>query len=457
MGGAKGGVLTEAREGEAEPCAFLTTHGSFVARDADGRLAHHPVDGPSDATGLLVIDRARGVVQGTDEPVTLRPHGRGTVAIERDGRLLCAGPQGGAAVWNPPGAPSGEWERLLPVPAATLERLLAIRDRSWIIRSRLMIASGKRARLRPDFGMSLGPLTISLLDSLPFLTEELWPFRFPVITTDGRVDELLLFRPLVFTVACRSPLVHAQAFHCLQSLHEFGSYRGDVHVMTDLPPDTLLREVPSMPPHALSVSDPEPSDFVGFVAAKYLIIETPVAAAAQPILFVDPDIVFNAPIERMLIAIAGADTVSAPADSVNPMRRHDGVGADLFRTDGIEPRFTRGFNAGTLGIPNLRDHGDTLALIRRAVAGHADACGRAALRWVDQEIANYVGFRTGRIDIAAITRFVRHGRISDAETPGSRDGLVHFWDTPKWTRHLLMGTYVEALREARDREAAATA
>ena len=56
-----------------------------------------------------------------------------------------------------------------------------------------------------------------------------------------------------------------------------------------------------------------------------------------------------------------------------------------------------GFNTGTLGIPNLRAHAETLRLIRRIIMNHAAVHGRSALPFVDQEIANYVSYRIATV------------------------------------------------------------
>ena len=87
-----------------------------------------------------------------------------------------------------------------------------------------------------------------------------------------------------------------------------------------------------------------------------------------------------------------------------------------------------GFNSGTLGIPNVHAHAETLRLIRRIIANHSLLHGREALPYADQEIANYVSFRLAHFDTALISRFVRYGG-EDAHL-GERCGLVHFWPVP---------------------------
>jgi hypothetical protein len=84
-----------------------------------------------------------------------------------------------------------------------------------------------------------------------------------------------------------------------------------------------------------------------------------------------------------------------------------------------------GFNTGTLGIPNIRAHADTLRLIRRIIMNHSTLHGRMALPYVDQEIANYVSYRIAHFDTGLISRFVRFA--GDDAHNGPRCGLVHLW------------------------------
>ena len=59
-----------------------------------------------------------------------------------------------------------------------------------------------------------------------------------------------------------------------------------------------------------------------------------------------------------------------------------------------------GFNGGTIGIPNLKEHAATLGLIRRTIMNYLSLHGRHALEWVDQEAANYVGYKLGTFETA---------------------------------------------------------
>lgn len=266
---------------------------------------------------------------------------------------------------------------------------------------------------------------------------------------DGwRIETLHLFRPLIFYTAFRSVQVLTQAFLSIGSLIEFGGYGGAVHVITDRAHHEFAREIPAINPASLTVQRVEATDWTGFVAAKYCLLEWEPAWRHQPVVFLDADIVCDADLDPFLAAAAMAGRLSAPAEEFSGLAHNPAVGADLLRRDGVDPGTRHGFNGGTLALPNLEQHGSAFALIRTIIANHADLFGRSSFRWVDQETANYVGVRTGLVDTTALTPFVRYMGQGDEAVTDQRRGLAHFW-VPRldgMAKEDAMLRYVQALR-----------
>ena len=166
----------------------------------------------------------------------------------------------------------------------------------------------------------------------------------------------------------------------------------------------------------------QPSDRPGYMAA--LILDWPDARQFQPLLYVDTGTVFDSDVAPMLRAVAISDRIAAPMELLSPLAANPALGATLQR-DFCSPGYMAGFNTGTLGIPNLRAHAETLRLIRRMIMNHSALHGRMALPYVDQEMANYVSFRLTQFDTGLISRFVR---FAGADVPIANGcGLVHFW------------------------------
>ncbi len=440
---------------------FMTTHGTLLVRNGDD-IAHASLREISDAAQLLGLDmpvealrhdwrdfvagHARSAVPfeaaGIAGEVRLDPR-LGIVHFARDGRHLSAGPDGGATTWTD-GEPA-EWERFLPVADGELAQILHLFRNNWVLRSSRTLVRGWDIALTPRFNLRVGPIEFPLNRNLPFEARP-WPLRLTVLLEGWRIEELCLFKPLIFYACFRSPAVHAQLFASLQSLVEFGHYQGDVHVITDLDHDALCRGAPHVGRDRITVQRLGATDFVGYVGAKYAILEHAAAWDHQPILYLDPDIVINASVREMLVTVAASDVIAAPIENVGPMRSWPSVGATLLQRDAQEPRFALGFNAGTIGIPNLPVHASALRTIRRIIGNLLDSEGRESLHWVDQEAANYVSFRLAHVDTVAITPYVRYGGAGDADTVGPLTGMVHFWNTAKHDRHLVMARYIEVLR-----------
>ena len=449
---------------------FLTAHGTLITRDREGLtrdreggLGHAGLRDIPDVAALLALDIPIDLLRQdyqewlqrqSKPPVAFALEGfgegrlhvdaeRNLVHIERDGRFLSAGRDGGTITWIDR-APE-LWESFLPLFEADLGRIVTLVSGLWIIRSTRTLVRGGNVDLLPGFILRFGPIDVPLPQNLP-LDARQWPFRVTVLLEGWRIEEICWFKPLIYYAAFRSPAVHAQLFNSIQSLLEFGRYDGHLHLMTDLSHEDVCRAVPQLGRDRLTVQPVAPDDFVGFVASKYAILEHEPAWQHQPVVFLDPDIVVNASLREMLIEIALSDRIVAPIERVGPMRTWPSVGASLIQRDGHDPRFADGFNAGTLGLPNLAWHAHTLRLIRRIIGNILKAEGRDALRWVDQEVANYVSFRSAHVDTSAISRFVRFGSWGDADAPGLLNGMVHFWHTGKHDRHVIMARYIEALR-----------
>lgn len=161
----------------------------------------------------------------------------------------------------------------------------------------------------------------------------------------------------------------------------------------------------------------------------------------------DADIVFDRDVEEMLLAVALSDRISAPIEIHHLLASHPAVGSTLIQGAGHSPRYAADFNAGTLGIPNLREHRGTLDLIRRIIVNRIDLFGRDNLPWVDQEIANYVSYCTANFDTHLLSRYVRVGVPGMEHDPGHRTGVVHFWPFgPAEDKLRGMITYLETLR-----------
>ena len=364
-----------------------------------------------------------------------------TVKLMRDGFYMTALPNGSVGFHT---KDQNTWELYMALSTKDLEALKTILSARWIEQKTNNLIEPHDIRIEEGWKLRLGEAVLDLRLQFPTISSDL-PFHFVGLHDGWRIVRFFLYDPLIYFTAFKSSEVLSQLYISICSLLEFGCYDGKVHVVTDQAADTILANIPKLDPSRLSIQTCNPADWVGYVAAKYTIAEHQPAYGHQPILFSDPDIVFDTNILPMLKTIASSDRIVAPLEG-GLLRTFPSLGATLYQRDGFDAGFASGFNGGTLGIPNLASHGKTLDLIRAIIVNHALLHGRDYHRWVDQETANYVSFRIANVDTHAISSYVRTGFADTAKTSNGRRGLVHFWaSTPK---SATMQAYVEVLRSA---------
>ena len=428
-----------------------------------------------------------GPLQGWE----LRRAGDGRcLSVSRDGGFLCS-PQGCEAVELR--ATSRPWEWFLPVAEADFQVLRRILRHDWIIRSTGELARSGDTGLGEHWSLRVGSLWLDLRFQLPFDLVS-WPHRLTVLRDGWLVEEICLYRPLIYYAAFGDPAIMGQFALSMRSLRTIGGYAGAVAVMSDhaAPNIAALIGEPAVTAHATRDRDlqapasdttghlehapsghpahrgrydptvddpfargPEASgcavlprdgvDRIAFMSARYTITDWPAAWAFQPILYVDTDIVFEAAVEPVLRAVATSDRLAAPFEPAAPLGSIASVGSGLLQLDGIDPRNRLGFNSGTIGIPNLAAHAGTLRLICRVMANHAHQRGRTTLTHGDQEVANYVAARTGMFDTTLLAGFVRVGGDIDLPHAGRR-AIAHFWASPTTQARLeAMGRHMRRL------------
>lgn len=366
-----------------------------------------------------------------DQTVAFGPFGTVQLGRARDqrcitltwqGQLLSAFADGRIVT----GADLPDWEGFLPISPAELDLLRQILANDWIIRSSGALVRSDAVALQHWYTLRIGDLKLDLRDQLPFDAVH-WPFRLTVLQDGWRIEQLCLYRPLVYFTVFKDPTVLRQFYLSICSLLELGRYCGRILLITDRPRDEILANLPSSVAGQLDLVHLAPHDQAGFVAARFKILDLDWATRFQPVMYIDADVVCDTAIEPMLCAVARSDQLSAPLEPFSPMRSAPCAGSGLIQLEGLSPGFAVGCNFGTVGIPNLQVHAVTLRLIRTIMMTHAALHGRTALGWLEQEVANYVSFRLTPFG-PAVNPFVRYGGWPNTEpSTDSRVGLVHFW------------------------------
>lgn len=423
---------------------LLTWHGTLLCRRRrDGIFVHRPLADTSDDIDPVVLDmpieqvRAEfghhlgGIVPELPDhpPGALQSfhmrwtEDQRTLSLRQGDAFLSA--EVDSDVLGSFRTEAGDLGSFLPVSQPALDALRELLGSKWLVRS--SGAFVEQAEMWRLFHLRLGDLLVDLRYQVPFDLAN-WPFRLTLLREGWRIDQICLYRPLVFYSAFGPSEILEQFAISVRSLIEVAHYRGRIAVLTDRSKPELAAFLPESILAQLTTIQLKPHDRPGFMAARYLILDWDDAWKFQPILYVDVDIVFDRDVTPMLHAIAMSDHIAAPIEHHTSLTDHAPSGAALLQRDLCSPGYMAGFNTGTLGIPNLRAHAEHLRLIRRVIANHSLLHGRHALPYGDQEVANYVSFRLAHFDTGLISSFVRYGG-TDAHL-GERRGLVHFWPVP---------------------------
>jgi hypothetical protein len=367
-----------------------------------------------------------------------------TVKIRRRGKYLAASPDG---TLNYIDTDHEKTSSFFLVSTEDLDLLEDLKQHQWLVKSTRVLLDKESITLGSGGILKVGSFEIPLAHNLPFDRSN-YPFRLTVLVDGWRIEELFLYKPLIYFVAAKDENTLDQLYLCLESLSKIAEFDGQILIFTDRTSEQIHEKVPWFGTDRITVVQIAASDWVGFVAGKYCILEQALAYECQPIAYMDPDIIFNADLKPLLFEMAVAGRITAPVETFSKLSEKPSVGANLFLKDNVATGDTYGFNAGTLGIPNLRDHRHSLDLIRRVILNYLSINGRNAFRWVDQESANYVSYKIVHVDTNIISKYVRFPIERHVDKLGPLTGVAHFFGVrgeERGRRPAVMRKYLDLL------------
>jgi hypothetical protein len=435
--------------------ALWTPHGTVAHFEHEtSRLVHRS---PTQAGSLgLVLDRtgARLVLPDSDPPLAVLPTRDGApcalVPIEGEGRLslveqpggpLCLFHEGAALRALPDGTirlQDGPLEPdafFLAVTAQALRCAEALRADRWVNLATGLIhgpatdVPGHPGRL--DFAgrrLSIAG-TVSPFAADPSTRAAL--HRVHVVLPDGAMLHAARFRPLIYFATYGGDLYDACLRLALQSLADHGDFDGALCIASDRPRGAVRRLIPRA--------------FEGRWLHREITADAGLFArydadawgleAYSPILYMDADVIINAPLAPLLTALAGSRRLHVatnndvvPHLAGRPYSAHDPelanwFGAFLF---GHDPRLTKApfamGNSGTIGFATIADARlafDTMRALRRSVSPDLLAT------YGDQPLFNYALHTLDCGDFTTLDRFIELAQHT-GECSSARHGLVHF-------------------------------
>ena len=346
----------------------------------------------------------------------------------------------------------GEDRTVLLADPGLLTTLRELRAGRWLRQGRrpeAMEALPQEFGWPGDFVLSFGGLPIDLVASSDLLETPADPDALFVLDPQARVEWLLRFDPVVAFTAFGPNMA---LFRCLEaslySLARVARFRGRVIILSDRAQPDIEFLVPGELRPRTHFERIAAHDVMAMALARYRLPDLAAARLARPLLYVDTDVIFDAPIERLLaeIVLAQRLCVFAEDDLMHPL---DFYGATLVVADpSFTPRHERGFSTGVLGIPDPGCAAPFRALLALAEAQAVRSGVRGSTAF-DQRFANYLMHKLTDFDDIVLNRHETYcnGREPDL---ARRLGLAHFAGGvgnagPKLAR---MQAYLTALQAA---------
>ena len=256
-------------------------------------------------------------------------------------------------------------------------------------------------------------------------------------------------RPLIVYCLSGGPYLEMVELS-LQSLVSLGCYEGEVLIVTEARSQAVRRAVPTSRRLRTTIRQ---ADFGRSsrraLLSRFAIHDHPIVCRRAPVLYVDADILFDAPVMPMLSVLHGLDRIAFAAEVWTDRNRDVFMGAELTRFAGLSTA-GHGLNSGTIGIPNgadarhrvqLADIGETTAVLGRCFP---DKLGHTH----DQAVLTFLQARNGHFDIEALTPFIQFNGGPVADPRASCKGLVHFLYDGKVER---MRQHLDGLRAVEPR------
>ena len=435
-----------------------------------GQIGHAPenitVSGPPDASVLQyehagtfapVCDLGPGgcrYVPGDTASCTLelRRHGADRTTVHRSGRVMTAEVEGHVSFFR---STIDRWEVFLALTADELTELKFILLNSWAQAVPAKVFAPADIAVGEDFTICFGVCKVSAADVVrllrgPVAARASNSLEIVTLFEGWKVLALRLYRPLVYLVAFGRPDIFESAELAIASLRTHGGPQCDVMVITDRQHGAASDYSFG---HGVTTVVLQAEDIMDFALARYGIAEFACTHAYQPILYLDTDVVCNAPLDGLFRTLCFSDDLHVVPEGLL-LDELDFYGRTLFQLDaGVGSDTDLGFSTGILAFRNTRHVQGLFRLILESTWEYArSAMTRDAFSAFDQPIANYVvrkNFPTPRSleAWAVVSLYVKEPSYA----PESRLGLIHFAGgvgnaTPKIER---MRQYLQRLDAAK--------
>lgn len=336
------------------------------------------------------------------------------------------------------------FEMFLLIDDELIEKILYIKSNRWVSQRNKKLYNSEDINCVEGFLILIDEFVI---DVRLLTRQDVDTYRFIGTCQSWKPEIFFLFRPLIYVTAYSNEDVLEQLKLCIYSLRDIAHYNDPIVVMTDKESDYIAQLCNGTDTSNLKVDPIYPKDFVGYVCSKYNIYNKSIYEGYQPLLYIDPDLIFDNSIEQMLIDITLSQSVCAPLEEFSLVSEGVSVGSGLVKLDDVKhDPLMAGFNGGTIGIPNVHNTEcrKNFEIVKRVITNVGLQFGRKHNQWADQESVNYVNIKFNYVDTTVCTKYVNYQK-NDPYIKQNLKGFVHFFGFATHEKPIIMRGYLTSL------------
>ena len=263
-------------------------------------------------------------------------------------------------------------------------------------------------------------------------------FEFCLTHDAWKILPLKLYRPLVYYAAFGTDDIFGCLRAAIVSLLEFGRWDHEIGILTRT--EDLVKVNTAVADlnlgNRLHIVTVPGADILDWCLARYRIDAVEIVATHQPILYLDVDVICDAPLDDLCLQLTHSRTIEVlpegRLDEGDPDSSGHWFGWRLMAADGLDfDPLERGFSSGILGFANKKIAAQAFSAILRSAYHHSEQVGdRHRFAGYDQPFAGYVlkKLRLTSSDLLpAIAQFCRVDPATmPLPMPVRPSGLVHF-------------------------------
>jgi len=416
---------------------LLTQHGTLVQYDVAKEEYRHAgiLQGTENVSFLPSADAKRGELFAFHpdggaklfaRPATSEALPSGQCSLRIEDMTLVAHPDGRIALERvEPTAAPGFW-------LLSKEQLAGLK---FIASHRWLSDSTSDEPIRPgsvEIGdkLVIGGLVYpiaAVLTPTHLLAEAIERKSFAITYDEWKISRFRLFNPIVYYSAFGNPSIFDCLELAIQSLFEFGAWDGPIAIITDKEHIDFSQRFAEPIRDKIQIRVMDCRDVLDYTLSRYRIPFLQGLNQYTPLIYLDTDVVCNAPFQSLPLSLVRGQDVHFCAE--HPViADKDSYGISLLLGDSYRPHAgERGFSTGLMAFRDVADVAELFAQIVACSYAFARVTdNRHHFETYDQPFANYVLRKLGGFNTSVLTNYsVTYGpdhRVDHTR----RCGFAHF-------------------------------